>query len=386
VRLDLAKLVAGSRARRETWRDLRGSRARRETWRDLEQRLRAAGAHLRPHKATSHRKWELPSGATFTTSGQHLSEDAPLNVVKALDRLLVREQRGRMKLVASGNRTLPTDNNMSAPDVPWRNKEIRLAFFEADGRMGRPSKTLTMPDATAIWRERFLMEAIADLWGRRKHPNPAYLMLDRRVEPDLWFWNEGFENLNSYFLVHEKDGMLHVKYLRREPTIAPTLSGDKRLTDLVRRKGTRATATSLAMSPLMHRRGGRNSTKVNEIVSALADAWTEECDLDDEGGIDRGYCTEFADDLAGKIRETLGGEPRIVETVDVVLEVPEHLRETLRDQDHSWVLYDGRHYDAETPHGEKHWWHLPIFVMSGFADRLNDALRRKKKARKRMSS
>jgi hypothetical protein len=226
----------------------------------LERRLQTAGAFLRPHKATSHRKWELPSGATFTTSGQHLSEDAPLNVVKALDRLLERERA-------------------------W--------------------------EASLSWAQ-----------GEIVNGTPLALGL----------------------------------------------------------------VTALACQTFMRRRGGRSRMKVREIVSGLADDWVGECSLDDEGGIDRGYCSEFAEDLVGRIRDALGGEPLVVETVDVVLEVPEHLRETLRDQDHTWVLYEGRHYDAEAPHGEKYWWHLPIFVMSGFAGRLDDALRRKRKAHRRTKS
>lgn len=65
--------------------------------------------------------------------------------------------------------------------------------------------------------------------------------------------------------------------------------------------------------------------------------------------INNGLCAEFADQLVLKC----GG--RVYDIGNNSMNYFDAF------PNHSWVYYEGKHYDAETPFGVDYWWELPIF-------------------------
>jgi hypothetical protein len=88
---------------------------------------------------------------------------------------------------------------------------------------------------------------------------------------------------------------------------------------------------------------------VEEAVQAVRTQMLERPDIDTPRDINEGLCADFVHLVWERL-----GRPDELETTDNVVEGDDEYR-------HTWIVCQGRHYDAEAPGGVEEWTRLPFF-------------------------
>jgi hypothetical protein len=100
------------------------------------------------------------------------------------------------------------------------------------------------------------------------------------------------------------------------------------------------------------------TAQIYDLIDLYTSGDPDICDAVTAADINTGYCWNFSHDVIKKVP----GANEVVNPISNAIDLPSTARkDDLYLPTHSWVLYQGRHYDSEAPEGVDYWWQLPIY-------------------------